>query len=269
MNQREQFSSRIGFVLAAAGSAVGIGNLVGFPVNAAKSGGAAFLVIYALFIAFICIPVMVAEMALGRHSQLSPLSAYQKVGGNKWLFGGILGVITPLMIAVFYQVITVWILGYLALTVSGNLDQLADPNYFGQFVVDNGIFLYMVIVLAIIGYVLVQGVQQGIERVAKVLMPLLFIMLIGLIIFVMTLDNALLGVKFYLIPDFSKITGTVISNAMSQAFFSLSLGMGILITYGSYINRSESIVNGAKWVALTDTSVAFFAGLLILPAIFA
>ncbi len=269
MNQREQFSTKIGFILAAAGSAVGIGNLVGFPVNAAKSGGAAFLFIYALFVAIICIPVMMAEMSLGRHTRLSPLSAYLKVGGKPWAIGGILGVVTPFMIAVFYQVITVWILGYFILAVKGDLNLLANPEYFEQFIVSNSIFLYMFLVLGIVGFVLAKGVQQGIERVTSTLMPILFIMLLGLIIFVLTLDNALLGVKFYLIPDLSKINGSVISNAMSQAFFSLSLGMGILITYGSYISQSESITNGAKWVALTDTSVAFFAGLLILPAIFA
>ena len=269
MSQREQFSSKVGFVLAAAGSAVGIGNLVGFPVNAAKSGGAAFLLIYALFVILICIPVMMAEMSLGRHTRLSPYSAYIKVGGSGWAIGGILGVITPFMIAVFYQVITVWILGYFVLTLSGSLDLLANPEYFGQFIVSNSIFLYMVLVLLMIGYVLAKGVQQGIERVARILMPMLFVMLIALITFVLTLDNALLGVKFYLVPDLSKINGSVISNAMSQAFFSLSLGMGILITYGSYVSQSESIPNASKWVALTDTGVAFCAGLLILPAIFA
>ena len=271
MSDREQFSSRIGFVLAAAGSAVGIGNLVGFPVNAAKSGGAVFLLIYAVFVALICLPVMIAEMSLGRKTRLGPVGAYKSMATNNklWNIGGILGVITPFMIAVFYQVITVWIFGYLWLVITGDLAKLADPGFFGSFINDPTIFIYMVLVLVIIAAVLSKGVQEGIERVAKILMPMLFVMLIGLVIFVLTLDNAFSGVTFYLVPDATKITPAVVSNALSQAFFSLSLGMGILITYGSYINRKESISKGAKWVALTDTSVAFFAGLLILPAIFA
>lgn len=267
---REQFRSRIGFILAAAGSAVGIGNLVGFPVNAAKSGGAAFLLVYALFIVVLCVPVMIAEMTLGRHTQRNPLGAYNEVSGNSslWKIGGWLALITPFMIAVFYQVLTVWLLGYFIGAVSGNLAAMASPDYFGQFINSYGVFIYLGILTMLIGIVLNSGVQNGIERLAKVLMPTLFVMLILLTVFVLTLPNALIGVKFYLIPDVSKISAEVISSALSQAFFSLSLGMGILITYGSYVSKRESISGGAKMVALVDTSVAFFAGLLILPAIF-
>lgn len=267
---REQFRSRIGFILAAAGSAVGIGNLVGFPVNAAKSGGAAFLLVYALFVVVLCLPVMIAEMALGRHTQRNPLGAYSDVSNNSrlWKVGGWLALITPFMIAVFYQVLTVWLLGYFIGAVSGNLEAMASPEYFGQFINSYGVFIYLGILTLLIGIVLNSGVQNGIERLAKVLMPTLFVMLVVLTIFVLTLPNALIGVKYYLIPDISKISPEVISSALSQAFFSLSLGMGILITYGSYVSKHESISGGAKMVALVDTSIAFFAGLLILPAIF-
>lgn len=267
---REQFRSRIGFVLAAAGSAVGIGNLVGFPVNAAKSGGAAFLLVYAVFVALICLPVMIAEMSMGRHTQRNPLGAYKQISNNSslWKIGGWLALITPFMIAVFYQVLTVWLLGYFIGAVSGNLEAMAGPNYFGEFINANGVFIYLGILTVLIGTILNSGVQNGIERLAKVLMPTLFLMLLALTIFVLTLPNALIGVKYYLIPDISKITPEVISIALSQAFFSLSLGMGILITYGSYVSKRESLAGGAKMVALVDTSVAFFAGLLILPAIF-
>ena len=269
--QREHFRSRLGFILAAAGSAVGIGNLVGFPVNAAKSGGAAFLIIYAVFVVFICLPVMIAEMSLGRHTQRNPLGAYKAVAGEKslWRFGGWLALITPFMIAVFYQVLTVWLLGYFIGAVSGNLEAMSSEGYFGQFINDHGVFLYLGVLTFLIGIILNSGVQNGIERLAKVLMPSLFVMLIALTAFVLTLPDAFLGVKYYLIPDFSKINMSVINLALSQAFFSLSLGMGILITYGSYIRKTESVSGGAKMVALVDTSVAFFAGLLILPAIFA
>ena len=269
-NQREQFRSRLGFILAAAGSAVGIGNLVGFPVNAAKSGGAAFLLVYAAFVVIICLPVMMAEMALGRRTQRNPLGAYQAVAGEKswWRIGGWLALITPFMIAVFYQVLTVWLLGYFVGAVSGNLEAMAEPGYFGKFINSYGVFIYLVILTALIGVILNSGVQNGIERLAKVLMPSLFVMLLILTIFVLTLPNALVGVQYYLVPDFGKINLEVINLALSQAFFSLSLGMGILITYGSYVSRNESVAGGAKMVAAVDTSVAFFAGLLILPAIF-
>jgi len=268
--QREQFRSRLGFILAAAGSAVGIGNLVGFPVNAAKSGGAAFLIIYAAFVVFICLPVMIAEMSLGRKTQRNPLGAYKSVAGEKspWRFGGWLALITPFMIAVFYQVLTVWLLGYFIGAVSGNLEAMAGEGYFGDFINANGVFIYLAVLTVLIGVILNSGVQNGIERLAKVLMPSLFIMLIALTIFVLTLPNAFSGVEFYLVPEFSKINISTINIALSQAFFSLSLGMGILITYGSYVSKKESVAGGAKMVALVDTSVAFFAGLLILPAIF-
>jgi NSS family neurotransmitter:Na+ symporter len=267
---REQFRSRLGFILAAAGSAVGIGNLVGFPVNAAKSGGAAFLIIYAAFVVFICLPVMIAEMSLGRKTQRNPLGAYKSIAGDKsaWRFGGWLALITPFMIAVFYQVLTVWLLGYFIGAVSGNLEAMSVAGYFNEFINANGVFIYLGVLTILIGIILNSGVQNGIERLAKVLMPSLFIMLIALTVFVLTLPNALIGVKYYLVPDFSKINVETVNVALSQAFFSLSLGMGILITYGSYVSKRESVAGGAKMVALVDTSVAFFAGLLILPAIF-
>ncbi len=267
---REQFGSRIGFILAAAGSAVGIGNLVGFPVAAAKNGGAAFLLIYALFVFLVCLPVMMAELSMGRSSQKDPLGAYRDLSSNSplWSIAGWLVLITPYMIAVFYMVITVWLFGYLFEAATGNLDQLADPDHFGQFINANNVFIYFLVVAVLVNAILIGGVKDGIERAAKIMMPALFVMLIALVIFVLTLDNALLGVKYYLVPDFSKIDASVINGALSQAFFSLSLGMGIMITYGSYIGRDEKIVGSAKIVALTDTGVAFAAGLMILPAIF-
>lgn len=268
---REHFSSKIGFILAAAGSAVGIGNLVGFPVAATKNGGGAFLLIYAFFVAFICLPVMLAEMGLGRRAQHSPFKAYSELGQGlkRWRLAGLLATITPFMIAVFYMVITVWIFGYLVQSLLGNLDALASEGFFGNFVNDYDFIWYLVGVTIIINFILVGGVRKGIERASKILMPTLFLMLILLVIFVLTLDNAWAGVQFYLVPDFSQINGSVINGALAQAFFSLSLGMGILITYGSYFRRSDDIVTSGKLVAVTDTAVAFIAGLMTLPAIFA
>ena len=268
--QRDQFSSKIGFILAAAGSAVGIGNLVGFPVAATKNGGGAFLLIYAL-----CCIHMSAYYACrnGAWSQSAekPLGSYLALGSGKpfWSFSGFLAVLTPFMIAIFYMVITVWIFGYLYHAAIGDLSKLADPSYFGQFVNDYSFVGFLVAVTLIVNVILMGGVRQGIEKAAKFLMPALFIMLILLVIFVLSLDNASIGIQFYLVPDFSKIDGSVISGALSQAFFSLSLGMGILITYGSYFSRKDDIVTSGKLVAITDTAVAFTAGLMTLPAIFA
>ncbi len=268
---RGQFSSRLGFILAAAGSAVGIGNLVGFPVMTAKNGGAAFLIIYLVFVITVCFPVMLAEIAMGRAAKKNPVGSFYALSGNSKFWGrvGGLAVATPFMIAVFYSVITVWIMLYLLQSLGGNLDRLAEPSAFGEIVASPSLFIYLFLTLAIVYGILVGGVKGGIEKAAKILMPLLFLMLLGLVIFVMTLDNAQAGLVYYLIPDFSKIDSTVIRSALNQAFFSLSLGMGILITYGSYFSREENIVSSTRMVAITDTAVAFFAGLLILPAIFA
>ncbi|MFI2811328.1 MULTISPECIES: sodium-dependent transporter [Microbulbifer] len=267
---REHFGSRLGFILAAAGSAVGIGNLVAFPVAATKSGGGAFLLVYALFVFLICLPVMMAELALGRKSDKDPVGAYRQVSGGSigWRIPGWFALITPFMIAVFYLVVTVWVLGYLVATLGGNLDQLAAGEHFGQFINSPIVFAYLVVLMLIINGILAMGVKDGIERAAKTLMPMLFVMLLGLVIFVLTQENAMLGVKYYLTPDLSKLNAEVVNNAMAQAFFSLSLGMGIMITYGSYMKKRDSIPGSAKAVALTDTLVAFTAGLLILPTIF-
>ncbi len=267
---REQFGSRLGFILAAAGSAVGIGNMVGFPVAATKNGGGAFLLLYAVFVVFICLPVMLAEMSIGRHTQKDPLGAYNKISGGKqpWRLAGWLSIITPFMIAVFYMVLTVWIFGYLYHSVIGNLEMLANPATFGEFINSTSVFGFLAVVIVFVYLILLGGVQEGIEKAAKLLMPTLFFMLIGMVIFVLNLDNAFAGVEYYLVPDFSKITASTVSAALSQAFFSLSLGMGVMITYGSYLSRSNGVPGAAKMVAFTDTAVAFTAGLMIIPAVF-
>ncbi len=266
---REQFGSKIGFVLAAAGSAVGIGNLVGFPVAAAKNGGAAFLLVYAIFVAFICLPVMMAELTIGRTTAQDPSRAFKALGGKGfWRVAGLLGVITPFMIGVFYLVITLWLLDYFLEALTGGLSNLADPGYFTNFIADPHLFYYLIGTVFLVFLILSGGVKDGIERAAKFLMPTLFLMLLAMVIYSLTLPNSMAGVTFYLVPDFSKMSASVISGAMSQAFFSLSLGMGILITYGSYMSRQTDVKESARLVALTDTLVAFCAGLLIMPAIF-
>ena len=268
---RGQFSSKLGFILAAAGSAVGLGNIVAFPVMASKNGGAAFLIIYLLFIAFICYPVMLAEISMGRHTNRNPVGAFSDVSGGHpgWRLAGILAILTPFMIAVFYTVITVWLVVYVKEIAFGRLDLLSNENTFGEVVARPSLFGYLFALLGLIFTILLGGVKGGIERLARVLMPTLAVMLVALTLFVLTLDNAVAGIRYYLVPDFSRMDLSVINGALSQAFFSLSLGMGILITYGSYFSQKDSISQSTRMVAVADTSIAFFAGLLILPAIFA
>jgi len=269
--ERGQFSSKVGFILAAAGSAVGLGNLVAFPVMASKNGGAAFLIIYLFFIALICYPVMMAEIAMGRNTTRNPVGAFSVLsdGSKRWRLAGMLAILTPFMIAVFYTVITVWLVVYIKEISIGGLEYLSDENTFSEVVARPSLFGYLLCLLAIVFFILLGGVKDGIERLARILMPTLALMLVLLTAFVLTLENASAGISYYLIPDFSKVNLSVINGALSQAFFSLSLGMGILITYGSYFSKQDSIPQSARMVAVADTSIAFFAGLLILPAIFA
>ena len=268
---RGQFSSKIGFILAAAGSAVGLGNVVAFPVMASKNGGAAFLIIYLFFIAFICYPVMMAEISMGRHTNRNPVGAFSQLsaGHKGWRLAGILAIVTPFMIAVFYTVITVWLVVYIKEIAFGRLDLLSNGSMFGEVVARPSLFGYLFGLLGLIFTILLGGVKGGIERLARILMPTLAVMLVALTLFVLTLDNAVAGIRYYLVPDFSRMNLSVVNGALSQAFFSLSLGMGILITYGSYFSRKDNIPQSTRMVAVADTSIAFFAGLLILPAIFA
>ena len=270
-DERGQFSSRLGFILAAAGSAVGLGNLVAFPVMASKNGGAAFLIIYLFFIAFICYPVMMAEISMGRHTNRNPVGAFSQLsGGHKgWRLAGMLAILTPFMIAVFYTVITVWLVIYIKEIATGGLEMLTSESAFGEIVARPSLFGYLIGLLILIFVILLGGVKGGIERLARVLMPTLAIMLVLLTLFVLTLDGAMAGIRYYLVPDFSQMNLSVVNGALSQAFFSLSLGMGILITYGSYFSREDNIAQSTRMVAIADTGIAFFAGLLILPAIFA
>jgi NSS family neurotransmitter:Na+ symporter len=269
--ERGQFSSRLGFILAAAGSAVGLGNLVAFPVMASKNGGAAFLFIYLLFVALICYPVMMAEISMGRRTQRNPVGAFSELSGGmmRWRIAGWIAIVTPFMIAVFYTVVTVWLVVYIKELAAGNLIALTDEATFAEVVSRPTLFAYVALLLGVVFAILLGGVKGGIERLARVLMPTLAVLLILLTVFVLTLDNASAGIAYYLVPDFSKVNLSVINGALSQAFFSLSLGMGILITYGSYFSREDNIAKSTRMVAIADTSVAFFAGLLILPAIFA
>jgi len=270
MASRGKFSGRIGFIAAAAGSAVGLGNIWRFPYETGENGGAAFLLIYLICMVLIGFPVMVGEISIGRNTQLNAFGAYKKIGGAKWGLLGYWGIISAIMFLSVYNVIAGWAFAYFIQMTNGvliNTDNF-DAHFTSQISDVTDLFFYSLGFMVLTAVIVSRGVKKGIESASRILMPALFIMLIGLILYSFTLDNAMEGIKFYLIPDLSKVTLSTIYNALGQAFFSLSLGMAALVTFGSYISKKENIVTSAALVTVTDTTVAFLAGLLIFPLVF-
>ncbi len=273
---RGAWGSRIGFVLAAAGSAIGLGNIWRFPYVTGQSGGAAFVVLYIFFVVLIGAPVMVAELTLGRHSRLNPVGAFRKVAPKGlWSLVGVLGVATGIGILSYYSVIAGWTFGYFLKTLTGAFsgsafDAAQSEALFSTFV-SNPLqalsFLFIFILFTAL--VVMGGVSSGIERWVKILMPVLLVLLVVLTLRSVTLPGASEGLAFYLQPDFSKINAGTIAMALGQALFSLSLGMGAMITYGSYISKDDNLIISAGYVCLFDTLIAIMAGLLIFPALFA
>ena len=270
-NPRDTWGSKAAFILAAAGSAVGLGNIWGFPTTAANNGGAAFLLVYLVCVVVIGAPVMLAELTIGRASQRNPVGAFRALAKTRaWVFVGGLGVVTGVVILSFYSVIAGWTLAYIIKTATGTFVQGADTGAIfsdlaaspTQSIAYHGVFMLLT-VLVVLG-----GVRGGIERWTKVLMPALFALLLLLVIRAVTLSGAPEGLEFYLKPDVGKIDGSVILAAAGQAFFSLSLGMGAMITYGSYIGRKDDLVSSAGWVVVFDTAIAVLAGLIIFPTLF-
>jgi len=269
--QRGSWGSRVGFILAAAGSAVGLGNIWGFPMQVGKGGGAIFVLLYLVCVFVICFPIMVAELALGRASGKSPVEAFSAMKPRTpWWLVGALCVMAGVGILSFYAVIAGWTLAYVGYTatgaVSGTPQEIA--GFFQNFVASGGknTMLSLVVLVATAG-VLLGGVQKGIERASKVMMPALLVLLLVLALRALTLPGAGAGITYYLQPDFKEVTNIkVINAAMGQAFFSLSLGMGAMLTYGSYLPKSNNVTNSAMWVASLDTLVALMAGFIIFPA---
>lgn len=262
---RGEWSSKAGFILAAAGSAIGLGNIWRFPYIVGENGGGAFVLMYVIFVVVIGIPYMIAELALGRSVQSNPVGAINAIRpGSIWKGTGYLGVFTGMGILSFYGVIAGWTVGYIYKMLIG------EPGGFTEFISNpvlvSLLFAFFLFITALIVH---GGVSQGIERWSKILMPILFILLVGLIIYVLTLDGAAKGLAFYLKPDFTKLTGRVALAALGQAFFSLSLGMGLMITYGSYVSKKENLLSSAVYIAFFDTLIAIMAGLIIFPSLFA
>ncbi len=265
-DNRGQWGSKFGFIMAAAGSAVGLGNIWRFPYITGQNGGGAFVLVYIICVLLIGVPLLFTEMGLGRLTKKGTIGAFKDTGaGPFWMgTGAILALLVSFFVLSYYGVIAGWTIGYILKTISGSTEPfaafVANPLY--------TIPLLAVFVLATILIVL-GGVSGGIEKAAKVLMPILFVLIILVAIRSLLLDGAMAGVEFYLKPDFSKITGNSILAALGQAFFSMSIGWGIMITYGSYLSKESNLVNSGVWVGFMDTAIALVAGFMIFPAVFA
>ena len=271
--QRGEFSSRLAFIFAASGSAVGLGNIWGFPTNAAENGGAAFVLIYLILAFLLAYPAMMAELIIGRHTRSNMVSALQSIspGQTAKTVGklvGIGGMVTAGLILSFYSIVAGWMLAFMLEPITAVLGLTDISQWLTDFSLVRNIGFAAVFVLLTV-FIISAGVEQGIEKWSSRLMPSLFLLMGGLILYVLTQEGAMEGLRHYLVPDFSQITNPkLIVSAMGQAFFSMSLGVGTMLVYGSYIRADENLPVVGALVTLTDTSVAFLAGLLVLPAIF-
>lgn len=269
---RDQWGSKVGFILAAAGSAVGLGNLWKFPYTAGQNGGGAFVLVYFSILVLVGFTLMLAELLIGRHTQLNAVGAYRKIRKN-WAWVGGIGVLASYLILSFYAVIGGWVINYIVKSFTGAFtvsDVDALTNTFVNFITNpvQPIIYQAIFVILTMGIV-IGGISGGIEKYSKILMPGLFIMMFLIMVRSVTLPGAMEGIKYLLVPDFSKINGSVMMAALGQVFFSLSLGMGVIITYGSYLSKDENLPQSSFTIPLIDTAIALMAGLTILPAVFA
>ena len=286
--ERDSFSSKFGVLAALAGSAIGLGNIWRFPYVVGQNGGGAFLLIYVLFIAAIGIPVMMSEFIIGRSAQLNPVGAFKKIApGTKWHLVGMLGVVAVFIIFAFYTVVAGWTLEYVIQSVKwillpgkfafASMDNAALTEFFSNHYESftTGIWrpvIWFLVMMLLTGYIVISGIKNGIEKFAKILMPIFFVLLLILVTRSVSLEGGREGLVFLFKPDFAPIKEApfrIILEALGQAFFSLSIGMGTLITYGSYIKKKENLAGTAVSVVAADTSVAIIAGMAIFPAVFA
>lgn len=270
MENRENWGSKLGFIMAAAGSAVGLGNIWKFPFTAGNNGGGAFVLVYLFFVVIIGFSVMLTELAVGRRRQLAAVGAFKSVD-RRWTFAGVLGVLSGFLIMGFYPVVGGWALAYVAKVPTGLLSSsVGIEDTFSSFITSTTEPLFWMLGYLVLNiFIVAKGVSSGIEKAGKVLMPLLFGILIIIAIKGLTLPGAMAGMEFLFKPDFTKLNGSVVLAALGQAFFSLSLGMGCMITYGSYLNKQENLVENAAIVTAMDTGVALLAGIAMFPAMFA
>lgn len=266
--KRGSFSGGLGFVFAAAGSAVGLGNLWRFPYLAAQYGGGIFLLVYLILAVTFGFALLTAEIAIGRKTKLSPVLAYKKLN-KKFSFLGYIATLVPIIIIPYYCVIGGWVTKYVTVYAQGLVAPVAKDGYFSDFIghpVAPLVFFLIFMLLSIA--VIMLGVKKGIEKLSKFLMPLLIVLTIGIAIYALTLPNAMEGVKYYLIPDFSKFSILTVAGAMSQLFYSMSIAMGIMVTYGSYTRDDVNLTKSVNRIEFFDTLVALLAGLTIIPAVY-
>lgn len=262
---RGQWGSSFGFIMAAAGSAVGLGNIWRFPYITGENGGGAFVFVYILCVLLIGLPLLLNEIALGRMSGKNPVGAFKVIGGNKlWKWIGILCVLVCFCVLSYYAMIAGWTIGYIFTELFNTEISFATFQQSPQYVIPLTL-LFMIITVAVV----LGGISGGIEKAAKYLMPILFVIVIFIAIKSMMLPGASKGIDYYLKPDFSKINGKVFLAALGQAFFSMSVGWGLMVTYGSYLPKTTNVVKASGWIAGMDTVVAIFGGLMIFPALFA
>ena len=267
-SNREYFGTRVGFVLAAAGSAVGLGNMWRFSYQAAEGGGAAFVVLYILMTFLIGVPIMTSEFIIGRSTKRSPIGAFRFVGGSRWVPVGYLVVLAPFIILVYFSVISGWTLRYALDAITGFS---AEPvARFAEIASGPPAIFYHLILMMVTIAVVMRGVRGGIERAALIMMPALLVMVIGLVVWAATLPGSEQGYEFYLRPSIAALSDPiVVKQAAAQAFLSLSVGMGVMITYASYLDDSQDLTKEAVTVSMLDFSVAFLGGLIVFPVIFA
>ena len=269
MNKKSGFSTRVGFVLAAAGSAVGLGNLWRFPYLAAKYGGGIFLLVYLILAVTFGFSMMLTEIAIGRKTGKSCINAFGALK-KKCSFIGYIVAIIPIIIFPYYSVIGGWVTKFITLFVSGNGASAASDKYFGRFIGQTGEPLfYLAIFIAITAVIIMFGVQKGIETVSKFLMPVLVVMTLGIGVYALTLDGAWDGFIYYIKPNFEEFSIKTVVAAMGQLFYSMSLAMGIMITYGSYMSKKDNLEKSVRQIEFFDTAIAFMAGVMIIPAVFA
>ena len=268
-NNRSNFTSKIGFILAAAGSAVGLGNIWRFPYLVAQYGGGTFLLCYIILAVTFGFALMTAEIALGRKTRLSAIGAFSALN-KKYRFIGVLAALVPILILPYYSVIGGWVIKYFTVFISGQATQAAEDTYFSEFIGQTGqpIF-WFALFMVFTAIVVLFGVEKGIEKVSRFMMPLLVVLTIGISLYVLTIDGAWEGVKYYITPHMSDFSLKTLLAAMGQLFYSMSLAMGIMITYGSYMKRSTILEHSVRQIEIFDTGIAFFAGLMIVPAVFA
>ena len=275
-NQREQWGSKLGFILAASGSAVGIGNIWKYPHMAGQNGGAAFTVVYLVCILVVGLSIVIAEFVIGRRTQLSPVGAFETLAPKtNWKWLGFLGVASAFVILSFYGVVGGWIMKYVVISVTGGFKELAgDPdsagNVFNNFITGTwSPIFFQVIFMTVCIWVIVNGVKGGIEKWSKIMMPLIIILLGMLAVRGMTLPGGMEGISFLFKPRFEDLTASSVVLALGHSFFTLSLGMGTMITYGSYLGRKQNLLNSALWVITLDTAIAMLAGVAIFTTVFA